>query len=121
MNEKNERDKSRLTSELSTSIPYKFIDNLMKRIDIVDVIKHRLVLTKAGGEYKAHCPFCLEKTQSFAVSPAKQFYHCFSCGAHGTAAGFLMEYEEKEFTDAIEELARMAGVEVPREPNGTVH
>ncbi|HHH47916.1 MAG TPA: DNA primase [Gammaproteobacteria bacterium] len=96
-------------------IPQSFIDELMNRVDIVEVIDARVPLKKAGREYSACCPFHNEKTPSFYVSPAKQFYHCFGCGAHGTAVGFLMEYEHLSFPEAVEELAREAGLEVPRE------
>ncbi|RMG56761.1 MAG: DNA primase [Gammaproteobacteria bacterium] len=96
-------------------IPQHFIDELIARTDIVEVIGQRVPLKKKGREYAACCPFHSEKTPSFYVSPAKQFYHCFGCGAHGTAIGFLMEYDNLEFVEAVEELARMAGVEVPRE------
>ena len=100
---------------MSGRIPESFIEELMNRIDIVDVIEPRVPLKRAGGEFKACCPFHQENTPSFTVSPTKQFYHCFGCGAHGTAVGFLMEYDGLEFVDAIEELAHSAGLEVPRE------
>ena len=96
-------------------IPASFIDELMARTDIVEVINARVPLKKAGREYKACCPFHGEKTPSFTVSPTKQFYHCFGCGAHGTALGFLMDYEHLGFPEAVEELASLAGLEVPRE------
>jgi DNA primase len=96
-------------------IPQSFIDDLLNRVEIVEVIDARVSLKKAGREYQACCPFHNEKTPSFTVSPAKQFYHCFGCGAHGSAIGFLMDYEHLEFPDAIEELARSVGMEVPRE------
>jgi DNA primase len=96
-------------------IPSSFIDELMGRTDIVEVINARVPLKKAGREYKACCPFHGEKTASFTVSPTKQFYHCFGCGAHGTALGFLMDYEHLSFPDAVEELAALAGLEVPRQ------
>lgn len=96
-------------------IPASFIDELMSRTDIVEVINGRVPLKKAGREYKACCPFHGEKTPSFTVSPTKQFYHCFGCGVHGTALGFLMDYEHLSFPDAVEELAAIAGLEVPRE------
>jgi DNA primase len=96
-------------------IPQSFIDELLNRVDIVDVIEQRVPLKKAGREYHACCPFHNEKTPSFTVSPSKQFYHCFGCGAHGSAVGFLMEYENLAFPEAIEELARSAGMEVPHE------
>jgi DNA primase len=96
-------------------IPPTFIDDLMNRVDIVEVIDARVPLKKAGREYTACCPFHNEKTPSFTVSPNKQFYHCFGCGAHGTAVGFLMEYEHLSFPEAVEELARQVGLEVPYE------
>jgi len=96
-------------------IPDSFIEELLGRIDIVEIIERRVQLKKAGREYQARCPFHDEKTPSFTVSPQKQFYHCFGCGAHGSAIGFLMNYEGLEFPDAVEELARHAGLEVPRE------
>jgi DNA primase len=96
-------------------IPEKFIDELLARVDIVDVIDARVPLKKAGKDFKACCPFHDEKTPSFTVSQSKQFYHCFGCGAHGSAIGFLMEYERMSFPEAVEELARRAGIEVPRD------
>lgn len=96
-------------------IPTSFIDELLTRVDIVDVIDSRVQLKKTGREYQACCPFHNEKTPSFTVSPDKQFYHCFGCGAHGSALGFLMEYEHMGFVEAVEELASVAGMEVPRE------
>ncbi len=95
-------------------IPSDFIPTLLSRVDIVEVIDRFVPLRKAGANYAACCPFHSEKTPSFTVSPTKQFYHCFGCGAHGTAIGFLMEYGGKSFPDAVEELARDAGLEVPR-------
>ena len=96
-------------------IPDSFIDELLARVDIVDVIERRVPLKKAGREWTACCPFHDERTPSFYVSPAKQFYHCFGCGAHGSAVKFLMEYERLEFPDAVEELAQAVGLTVPRE------
>ncbi len=95
-------------------IPQDFIDDLVARADIVEVVGRRVPLKKAGREFKACCPFHDEKTPSFTVSPAKGFYHCFGCGAHGTAIGFLMEYDHMSFVEAIESLAASMGVEVPR-------
>jgi len=86
-------------------IPQSFIDELIARADIVEVIGSRVALKKAGREYKACCPFHNEKTASFWVSPDKQFYHCFGCGAHGTALGFLMQYDQLPFPEAVEDLA----------------
>ena len=96
-------------------IPSQFIDELLNRVDIVDLINGRVPLKKAGKEYQACCPFHSEKTPSFTVSREKQFYHCFGCGAHGTAVGFLMEYDNSGFVEAIEELAAHVGLDVPRE------
>ena len=96
-------------------IPQEFIDNLLGRIDIVELIDQRVPLRKAGQNYTACCPFHDEKTASFTVSPSKQFYHCFGCGAHGSAIGFLIEYERLTFIDAVEELARKAGVDLPQQ------
>jgi len=96
-------------------IPQTFIDEVVARSDIVDIIGLRVPLKKAGREYKACCPFHGEKTPSFWVSPEKQFYHCFGCGAHGTVLGFLMQYEKLEFLDAVADLAERAGLEVPRD------
>ncbi len=95
-------------------IPKEFIDELLSRVDIVEVIDARVPLKKSGREYSACCPFHEEKTPSFTVSPAKQFYHCFGCGAHGTAIGFLMEYEHLDFVETVHELARSASLTVPR-------
>lgn len=100
---------------MSGRIPHNFVDDITTRTDIVDIIDSRVPLKKAGHEYKACCPFHEEKTPSFTVSPAKQFYHCFGCGAHGTSIGFLMEYDHMEFVEAVEHLAARLGMEVPRE------
>lgn len=99
-------------------IPKGFIDDIVARTDIVDLIDAKVPLKKAGKNYQACCPFHNEKSPSFSVSPEKQFYHCFGCGAHGNAIGFLMEYEQLEFVEAIEELARLHSLEVPRENTG---
>ncbi|MDP9014572.1 MAG: DNA primase [Pseudomonadota bacterium] len=96
-------------------IPDSFLDELVARSDIVEVIGARVPLKKGGREYKACCPFHNEKSPSFWVSPDKQFYHCFGCGAHGTVIGFLMQYEKMEFIDAVADLAQRAGLELPRE------
>ena len=96
-------------------IPQSFIDDLLVRTDIVELIDSRVRLKKAGKNYQACCPFHNEKSPSFTVSQEKQFYHCFGCGAHGNAIGFVMEYDGLEFPDAIEELASMQGMQVPRE------
>jgi DNA primase len=96
-------------------IPQSFINDLLARTDIVDVIDARVTLKKAGRNYQARCPFHEEKTPSFSVSPDKQFYYCFGCQASGTALTFLMEFDRLEFVEAVETLARAAGLEVPRE------
>jgi DNA primase len=96
-------------------IPQTFIDELIARADIVEVIGSRVQLKKAGREYKACCPFHNEKSASFWVSPEKQFYHCFGCGAHGTVLRFLMEHDHMPFPEAVEELATRLGLEVPHE------
>ena len=96
-------------------IPDAFIDDLLARTDLVEVIGARVPLKRQGREYSARCPFHDERSPSFTVSPTKQFYHCFGCGAHGTAISFLMNYDRLEFLDAVEELAKRAGMEVPRD------
>lgn len=96
-------------------IPQSFLDNLLDRVDIVDVIDRRVKLKKSGKNYMACCPFHDEKTPSFSVSPDKQFYHCFGCGAGGNALSFVMEYENLDFPQAVESLAATLGLEVPRE------
>lgn len=100
---------------MSGLIPESFIEELLRRVDIVELVGRHVPLKRAGKEFQACCPFHEEKTPSFTVSPQKQFYHCFGCGAHGTAIRFLMSYEGLEFPDAVEELARQAGLTVPRE------
>ena len=100
---------------MSGRIPQGFIDQLLARTDLVEVIGARVPLKKQGREFAACCPFHNEKSPSFYVSPSKQFFHCFGCGAHGNAIGFLMDYEHLAFPEAVEELARSAGIEVPRE------
>ena len=99
-------------------IPKSFIDELIARADIVEVVGARVTLKRAGSNYKGLCPFHGEKTPSFTVSPSKGFYHCFGCSAHGTAIGFLMAYDNLEFPEAVEALAEMMGLEVPRENTG---
>lgn len=98
-------------------LPDAFIDELLARSDIVEVVGSRVPLKRKGKEYEARCPFHDERSPSFYVSPTKQFYHCFGCGAHGTAISFLMNYDRLEFLDAVDELAKRAGIEVPRDPN----
>jgi len=96
-------------------IPKKFIDDLLSRIDIIDVIDARVPLKKAGKDYKACCPFHEEKTPSFTVSQDKQFYHCFGCGVNGSAIKFLMDFEHMSFPEAVKDLAQRAGVAVPQD------
>ena len=96
-------------------IPQNFVDALLDRIDIVEVVDRRVKLKKTGKNYSALCPFHEEKTPSFSVNPEKQFYYCFGCGAGGNALGFIMDYENLGFPQAVESLAQMAGMEVPRE------
>ncbi|MGO2455670.1 DNA primase [Vibrio casei] len=96
-------------------IPRSFIDDLLARVDIVDLVDPRVKLKKQGKNYGACCPFHNEKSPSFIVSPDRQTYHCFGCGVHGNAIDFMMEYERLEFVEAIEELAHLQGLDVPRE------
>ncbi|MYH47851.1 MAG: DNA primase [Gammaproteobacteria bacterium] len=96
-------------------IPQSFIDELLNRVDIVEVIDRRVTLKKAGKEYKACCPFHSEKTPSFTVQPEKQFFYCFGCGAGGNAVKFVMNYQNLDFVEAVETIANEAGIEVPRE------
>ena len=96
-------------------IPRVFINDLLARTDIIDLIDARVKLKKQGKNYHACCPFHHEKTPSFTVNGEKQFYHCFGCGAHGNAVDFLMNYDRLEFVESIEELATMHGLEVPYE------
>ena len=98
---------------MSGLIPQRFVEDLLDRIDLAELIGSRITLKKAGGNYKARCPFHDEKTPSFNVRPDKGFYHCFGCGAHGDAISFVREFDGLGFTDAVEELARRAGMEVP--------
>ena len=99
-------------------IPQDFIDDLVQRIDVVEVIGNRIEIKKAGKEYKGLCPFHTEKTPSFTVSQDKGFYHCFGCGAHGTGLGFLIDFDRLTFIEAIEELAKIAGVTIPKTKQG---
>ena len=96
-------------------LPQAFIDQVLDRTDIVDVVDRRVKLKKAGKNYSACCPFHQEKTPSFSVNPEKQFYYCFGCGAGGNALGFIMDYERMEFREAIESLAHAAGIDLPAE------
>ncbi len=100
---------------MAGQIPQHFIDDLLAKVDIVDVIDQRVTLKKSGNNYSACCPFHNEKTPSFTVSQLKQFYHCFGCSTNGNAISFLMEYEGMHFVDAIESLADSVGMEVPRD------
>ncbi|MCD1640182.1 DNA primase [Pseudomonas stutzeri] len=102
-------------------IPQSFIDDLLNRSDIVEVVGSRIQLKKTGKNYSALCPFHKEKTPSFSVSPDKQFYYCFGCGAGGNALGFVMDHDQLDFPQAVEELAKRAGMEVPREDSGRKH
>ena len=100
---------------MSGRIPRSFIDDLLNRVDIVEVIDSRVPLKKKGREYWACCPFHGEKSPSFSVSSGKQFYHCFGCQKSGNAVGFLMDYDHMEFVEAIETLAGSLGLEIPYE------
>jgi DNA primase len=97
-------------------IPQSFIQELLNRLDIVEVVERYVPLKKAGANYQACCPFHTEKTPSFSVSPTKQFYHCFGCGAHGSAIGFVMEHQGLSYVEAIKELAQSVGMTVPEQP-----
>ena len=99
-------------------IAERFVDELLSRLDVADVIGRRVALKRVGRELHARCPFHDERSASFTVSPQKQFYHCFGCGAHGTAIGFVMAYESLEFVDAVEMLAGELGIAVPYEGSG---
>ena len=94
-------------------IPQDFVDQLLTRVDIVDVVDRYVPLKRGGQNYLACCPFHKEKSPSFTVSPSKQFYHCFGCGAHGSAIGFVMEYQGLGFVDAVKLLAEGIGMQVP--------
>ena len=102
-------------------IPESFIQDLLARVDIVDLVDSYVPLKKAGANYAACCPFHNEKSPSFTVSPTKQFYHCFGCGAHGTAIGFVMEYQGMGFVDAVKDLAGRAGMVVPESEGRSFH
>jgi DNA primase len=96
-------------------LPESFIDNLLSRVDLVEIIGSRVPLKKQGKDYSARCPFHDERSPSFTVSPSKQFYYCFGCGAKGTAISFLMNYDRLGFMDAVEDLAKRAGIEIPKD------
>src|SRR6266702_2624152 len=98
---------------VKTMITNEFIQTLLSRVDIVAVVDRYVPLKKAGTNFVACCPFHSEKTPSFTVSPSKQFYHCFGCGAHGTAIGFLIEYSGLGFVEAVKDLAQGVGMTVP--------
>lgn len=100
-----------------TVIPHSFLQDLLNRVDIVDVVGRYVQLKKGGANFMGLCPFHNEKSPSFTVSPTKQFYHCFGCGAHGTAIGFLMEHAGLTFPEAVQELAQSVGLTVPHEPS----
>src|SRR5688500_10544459 len=97
-------------------IPQAFIQDLLHRVDIVDVVDRYVKLKRSGSNFVACCPFHSEKSPSFTVSQVKQFYHCFGCGAHGTAIGFLMEYSGLGFVEAVKDLAQTVGMTVPEAP-----
>src|SRR5262245_16460203 len=99
-------------------IPDSFKQDLLNRVDIVDVVGRYVQLKKGGANFMGLCPFHNEKSPSFTVSPTKQFYHCFGCGAHGTAIGFLMEHAGSTFPEAVNELAQSVGLSVPHESTG---
>jgi DNA primase len=101
---------------ISTVIPHSFLQDLLNRVDIVDVVGRYVQLKKGGANFMGLCPFHNEKSPSFTVSPTKQFYHCFGCGTHGTAIGFLMEHVGLTFPEAVNELAQSVGLSVPQEP-----
>ena len=94
-------------------IPDSFKQDLLNRVDIVDVVQRYVQLKKGGANFMGLCPFHGEKTPSFTVSPSKQFYHCFGCGVHGNAIGFLMAYAGMGYIDAIKDLASSVGMQVP--------
>ena len=100
---------------MSGRIPREFIDELLMRVDIVDLIDSHVPLKKTGANYVARCPFHAEKTPSFSVSQSKQFFHCFGCGVSGNAISFLMNFSHLDFVEAVEDLAGLAGVEIPKE------
>ena len=100
-------------------IPQHFIDDLLARIDIIDIVDSRVKLKKTGRNYSACCPFHKEKTPSFTVSPDKQFYYCFGCGASGNALGFIMDFDHLDFPAAVDDLAGQLGLEVPREQSSS--
>ena len=100
---------------MARNIPKDFIDNIIDKANIVDIIGNYIKLEKKGNDYWARCPFHSEKTSSFSVSENKQFYHCFGCGAHGNAIGFVMDHSNKTYPEAIETIANTLGLEIPRD------
>ena len=100
---------------MAKSIPKDFIDSLIDKANIVDIIGNYIKLEKKGNDYWARCPFHSEKTSSFSVSENKQFFHCFGCGAHGNAIGFVMDHTNKTYPEAIESIANTLGIEIPRD------
>src|SRR6476660_7453399 len=99
------------------SIPQSFIQELLARADVVEIVGRYVQLKKGGANFMGLCPFHAEKSPSFSVSPAKQFYHCFGCGVHGNAIGFLMEHGGMGFVEAVRDLAGQYGLEVPDDDN----
>ncbi len=102
-------------------IPQSFIDDVLHRLDIVETVKARIPLKKAGTTFTACCPFHQEKTPSFHVHPQKQFYHCYGCGANGNTLSFVMQYDRLDFLDALENLANRVGLELPQSGSSTQH
>ena len=100
---------------MAKNIPKDFINSLLEKANIVDVIGNYIKLEKKGNDYWARCPFHSEKTSSFSVSENKQFYYCFGCGAHGNAIGFVMDYSNKTYPEAIETIANSLGMDIPRD------
>ena len=100
---------------MAKSIPKDFIDSLIDKANIVDIIGNYIKLEKKGNDYWARCPFHSEKTSSFSVSENKQFFHCFGCGAHGNAIGFVMDHTNKTYPETIESIANTLGIEIPRD------
>ena len=100
---------------MAQNIPKDFIDSLLERANIVDIIGNYIKLEKKGNDYWARCPFHSEKTSSFSVSENKQFFHCFGCSAHGNSIGFVMDHANKTYPEAIESIANTIGVEIPRD------
>ena len=100
---------------MAGKIPQTFIDDLLERTDIVELIGHSIKIKKTGRNYQALCPFHNEKSPSFSINPDKQFYYCFGCGAGGNAVSFLMDYDRLDFIQSIEQLAKQHGLEIPKE------